>query len=47
MTAAFASSFALPLPLLGEGWDGGIGLHFERRLPPPQPSSNGGGRDTP
>ncbi|SCX68131.1 hypothetical protein SAMN03159363_3169 [Variovorax sp. EL159] len=46
MTAALTSS-ALLLPLPGEGWDGGIGLHFERRLPPPQPSPDGRGRDTP
>ncbi len=45
MTGLLSSD--LLLPPLGEGWDGGIGFHTERRAPPPQPSPKGGGRNSP
>jgi hypothetical protein len=41
------SSSVLLLPPLGEGWDGGIGAYIERRLPPPRPSPERGGRNYP
>src|SRR5574337_1271280 len=38
----------LPLPPLGEGWDGGTpASHDERRVPPPPPPPRGGGSKQP